>query len=78
MLRVKESEVKQVTRSMKWRLTELNKGREISEYTFSVFNFFKRTRKKNPQFCPSMLKVVESKNKGSFDFIELIRGYLTK
>jgi len=27
VLRVKESEVKQVTRSMKWRLTELNKDR---------------------------------------------------
>ena len=46
MLRVKESEVKQVTRSMKWRLTELNKGREISNENFGVFNFFKRTTKK--------------------------------
>ena len=61
VLRVKESEVKQVTRSMKWRLTELNKGQEISE-TFGVFNFSKKKqRKKFHNFCPSMLKVVESK-----------------
>ena len=54
---------------MKWRLTELNKGQEISDENFGVFNFFKRTTKKIPQFCPSMLKAVESKNKGTFDFI---------
>ena len=30
VLRVKESEVKQVARSMKWRLTELNKDRRDS------------------------------------------------
>ena len=45
MLRVKESEVKQVTRSMKWRLTELNKGQEISDENFGVFNFSKKQQK---------------------------------